>query len=541
VNNSWWRNAVIYQVYPRSFLDTNGDGDGDLPGVIERLPYLKSLGIDAVWLSPFYPTPNKDGGYDVSDPRGVDPRFGTLTDVQKLIESAHELGLRIIFDVVPNHFSSDHPWFKSALSSPPGSPERARFHFFDGRGASGDEPPNNWNSLFGGPAWTRIAESDGSFGQWYLHLFDASQPDLNWANPEVSLDFEKTLRFWLDRGVDGFRIDVAHGLAKDQILVDHRDPKSLSQALRLDFVGMTQESRAGLLRDVPFFDREGVHDIYRAWRKLFDSYDGDRMSVAEAWVYPSSRAARYVRPDELHQIFNFDFLMIDWNSDVIREAIERTLSEVAAVGAPATWVLCNHDSPRIVTRLKDANRARALALLTHSLPGSIYIYQGEELGLEDGSISDEARQDPMFFRTHGIDKGRDGCRVPLPWDAAMPNFGFSSQDPWLPQPAQWAKQSVNSQEVDPESFLSFYRKSLALRKSHPALNHETPIIWHHAPKGVLHFEREWGLVVVVNTTDYKVEIEVSATSNILHISRSGVHLANGHLKLPANSTVWLES
>ena len=275
--------------------------------MISRLGYLKELGIDAIWLSPFYRSPNKDGGYDVADPRDVDPRFGTMHDAEALIEQAHKNGLRIIVDIVPNHFSTEHRWFKEALSSAPGSTARQRFHFYDGRGEFGEIPPNNWNSIFGGPAWSRIIESNGQPGQWYLHLFDSTQADLNWNNSDVREDFEETLRFWLDKGVDGFRIDVAHGLVKEEILKDHRDPEALSRALRLDVSGMSREERETLMTDVPFFDREGVHEIYRDWRKILDSYSGERMSVAEAFVYPSIRGTRYVRSDELHQIFNFDF------------------------------------------------------------------------------------------------------------------------------------------------------------------------------------------------------------------------------------------
>jgi len=308
-SSAWWRDAAIYQVYPRSFRDSNGDGEGDLPGVIAGLPYLADLGVDAIWLSPFYKSPNKDGGYDVSDPRDVDPRFGTLADAKELIDAAHSHGIKFITDIVPNHFSSEHRWFKEALSAPKGSIARSRFHFYDGRGESGEIPPNNWISIFRGPAWTRTPD-----GQWYLHLFDSSQPDLNWNNPDVAADFEETLRFWLDLGVDGFRIDVAHGCVKEDILIDHRDPERLVDALRLDFLEISESERAGLLGDIPFFDREGVHDIYRTWREILDSYSGDRMAVAEAFVYPSSRAARYVRSGELNQVFNFNFMMLGWDA-----------------------------------------------------------------------------------------------------------------------------------------------------------------------------------------------------------------------------------
>ncbi len=541
----WWRDAVFYQIYPRSFRDTNGDGEGDLAGVIGGLPYLQSLGIDAVWLSPFYRSPNRDGGYDISDPRDVDPRFGELRDAERLIEIAHAQNIRVIFDLVPNHFSSDHQWFGTALKSGPGSPERARFHFYDGRGLAGSQPPNNWNSIFGGPAWTRVTESDGAPGQWYLHLFDSSQPDLNWENPEVALDFEMTLRFWLDRGVDGFRIDVAHGLVKDRILVDHPDPESLTRALRLDLLDMDVELRAKLLSDIPFFDRDGVHDIYRSWRKILNSYDGDRMSVAEAWVHPSYRATRYIRSDELHQIFNFDFMIVDWKSAALKEAIQRTLSDMATVGAPATWVLNNHDSMRVISRLGGgdlgARKARALALLTQSLPGALYIYQGEELGLADVLLQDNDRQDPVFTRTKGADKGRDGCRVPLPWNSTLVNFGFTTGKPWIPIPSEWTSKTVDQQTHDPSSFLSFYRKSVALRKNHPALGGEGAITWLPAPEGILQFSREPGLTVVVNTTDSLTAVAVPVSTYLLHESIEGTVVSDGYALVAGNSTVWLQA
>lgn len=533
-SSTWWRDAAIYQVYPRSFKDSNGDGEGDLRGVIEKLPYLKELGIDAIWLSPFYRSPNKDGGYDVSDPRDVDPRFGTLEDAKALIDEAHKLGIRFIADIVPNHFSAEHEWFKAALAAPKDSVERSRFHFYDGRGADGSTPPNNWNSIFGGPAWSRIED-----GQWYLHLFDSSQPDLNWDNPEVMEDFEKTLRFWLDLGVDGFRIDVAHGCAKDEILVDHYDPAGLTNALRLDYLDMPKEIRAQYLSNIPFFDREGVHDIYRKWRKILDSYSGDRMSVAEAWVNPSERGARYVRSDELHQIFNFDFLMIDWDAEVMGNAIKRTLAELKEVGAPATWVLCNHDSSRVVSRLGSAMKARALAMLTHSLPGGIYIYQGEELGLPNADLPDEVRQDPAYFRSGGRDKGRDMCRVPIPWSADSENYGFGAGDPWLPQPRDWQQFSADVLKGDTNGTLELYRKSLSLRHSHPALGGEGEIQWIESLPGTLHFTREPGLEVVVNASDKDCVIPV-AGETILLASWSGAELNGGVLSIPANTTVWLQ-
>ncbi len=538
---SWWRDAAIYQIYPRSFRDSNGDGEGDIAGVISELDYLAALGVDAIWLSPFYTSPNRDGGYDVADPRDVDPRFGNLADAKELIAKTHSRGLKIIFDIVPNHFSSDHAWFQAALASPPGSPERARFHFYDGKGDVSELAPNNWNSVFGGPAWTRVVENDGSLGQWYLHLFDTSQPDLNWDNPEVAADFEQTLRFWFDLGVDGFRIDVAHGLAKDQIQVDHRDPEGLTRALRFDAAATDQEERKALLQDIPFFDREGVHEVYRAWRKIFDSYSPPKMGVAEAFINPTSRIARYVRPDELHQAFNFDFMMSDWDSEVMRSSITRTLSELGDVGAPATWVLNNHDSSRVRSKLGDETKAKSIALLIHALPGGIYIYQGEELGLADAPLPDEARQDPVFFRTHGADKGRDGCRVPLPWKAEESSFGFSTGTPWLPQPESWVDFSVDGEAANPASMLNFYRKSLQIRKSNPALGGESAITWMAAPSDVLSFTRPLGLHVLVNVSPNEQIVNVAENGTILLASHSEVSLTAGVLVLPANSGIWIQN
>jgi len=541
-DQGWWRNATIYQVYPRSFQDTDGDGEGDLRGVIKRLPYLRWLGVDAIWLSPFYRSPNRDGGYDVSDPRDVDPRFGDLTTAKELIEQTHNAGLKIIVDIVPNHFSTDHNWFKEAINSPKNSEARKRFHFYDGRGEFGEIPPNNWNSIFGGPAWTRITNENE--GQWYLHLFDSTQADLNWQNLDVRRDFEITLKFWLDLGVDGFRIDVAHGLAKDEILKDHPDPSGLTRALRLDVTDMPDEERAALLSDVPFFDREGVHEIYRSWRKIFDSYPGERISVAEAWVHPSSRAARYVRSDELHQIFNFDFLIAPWNGEYLKEAIDRTLQDVGAVGAPATWVLSNHDSPRLVTRLGGGaigqRRARAFALLTHALPGGCYIYQGEELGLSDGLIPDSARQDPVYFRTGGIDKGRDGARVPMPWSNDL-NFGFTKGNPWLPMSFDLSE-SVETQMQVKESSLNLYRSSLEIRSGHPALkkSRDQKIVWLETPRGVIGFNRTPGLVVYANTTNQEVLIKLSRPAKLLLASANDVKIVGSDLYLTADSTCWLE-
>ncbi|NKY07124.1 glycoside hydrolase family 13 protein, partial [Cellulomonas hominis] len=444
----WWRDAVIYQVYPRSFADGNGDGIGDLPGVTARLDHLAALGVDAVWLSPFYRSPQADAGYDVADYRDVDPLFGTLADFDALLDRAHALGLRVVVDLVPNHSSDEHVWFQQALRTPPGSPERARYLFRDGRGADGSQPPNNWDSIFGGPAWTRLTPEQHGVddGQWYLHLFDSKQPDLDWTNPEVRAEFEDVLRFWLDRGVDGFRVDVAHGMVKADGLPDWDGHVAMIDGAEGD--GAADGEPIGSGNQGPMFDQDGVHEIYRSWRAVLDEYDGDRMLVAEAWVEPLSRLARYVRPDEMHQAFNFAFLATGWDAPNLRKVIAASYAVNDSVGAPTTWVLSNHDVVRHPSRLGlpvpgsrpngighgddqpdevlGLRRGRAATLLMLGLPGSAYLYQGEELGLpEHTALDDDLRQDPAFFRTGGAERGRDGCRVPLPWSAAEPGFGYS--------------------------------------------------------------------------------------------------------------------
>ena len=476
----WWRDAVIYQVYPRSWADSDGDGIGDLPGITARLGHLTWLGVDALWLSPFYPSPQRDGGYDVSDYRDVDPRFGTLADFDALLARAHEVGLRVVVDLVPNHTSSDHPWFQEALRAEPGSPERSRYLFRDGRGEDGDEPPNNWASTFGGLGWTRVTEPDGSPGQWYLHLFDVSQPDLDWTNSEVRDELESVLRFWLDRGVDGFRVDVAHGLVKAEGLPDADLPHGY-------LTNPTSQA--------PMWDQPGVHDVYRRWRQITDEYarpgeDADRILCAEAWVKPAEALARYVRGDELHQSFNFEFLMTPWLAEDLRHTISETLGAAEAVGAPQTWVLSNHDVVRHASRLgfeqspglisprgigaddpqPDAalglRRARAATTVMLALPGSAYLYQGEELGLPDATrLPDDVRQDPTWERSNHTQRGRDGCRVPMPWEGSTPSLGFGpGEKSWLPQPAEYGALAVDRQRGVEGSTLELYRRLLTLRR-----------------------------------------------------------------------------
>lgn len=526
--SSWWKEAVFYQIYPRSFFDSNGDGEGDLRGISEHLDYVQALGVDGIWLSPFYSSPNKDGGYDVANPRDVDPRHGTLNDAKVLFDRAHELGLKILVDIIPNHFSSDHVWFQAALTAPKGSQERSRFHFHDGKDAQ--TPPNNWISLFGGPAWTQVAD-----GQWYLHLFDSSQPDLNWENGDVKEDFEKTIRFWIDLGVDGFRIDVAHGLVKENILQDHFDPQGLSNALRLD-VEMDDSVRNELLATVPYFDRDGVHEIYREWRKIFDSYNREIMAVAEAWVHPPERAILYVRPDELQQIFNFDLLVAPFDDEAIFTCIERTLKLIGGVGASPTWALSNHDSPRLVSRI-GAVEARALALFIFGLPGSCYVYQGQELGLPDAELADSDRQDPAFIRTKGLQKGRDGARVPIPWSGEDSPFGFTTGLPWLSVPQVWAALTVEQQNGKSTSSLQMYRESLALRRKF--FNEVTSFEWTHRPdgSGVIGYRRG-DVEVILNTSSTPQKIPTSGKVEIS--SDEAVVSTDEEIILGPTTCVWLQ-
>ncbi|MDQ0827184.1 alpha-glucosidase [Arthrobacter sp. B2I5] len=472
----WWRSAVIYQVYPRSFRDLNGDGVGDLAGITEELPHLADLGVDAVWLSPFYRSPQRDAGYDVSDYCDVDPIFGTLGDFDVMMAESHRLGLRVIVDLVPNHCSDQHPAFQAALAAPAGSPERDMFIFRDGTGPDGQEPPNNWQSHFGGPAWTRVAGTDGRPGQWYLHLFDSSQPDFNWDNPAVHAEFERVLRFWLDRGVSGFRVDVAHALVKA--------PGLPAWGGRAD--GGSSDGYPG--HEAPMFGQPAVHDIYRNWRLILDEYGPDRILCAEASV-DLHRLAHWVRPDEMHQAFNFPYLHAGLDVYRLRSVITDSLTVLDGVGAPSTWVLSNHDVVRHASRFgynghgpRDGDgigvadpqpdeelgrrRAAAASLFMLGLPGAAYLYQGEELGLPDGiDIPGHLRQDPTFARTEGQRLGRDGCRVPLPWRAGDKHLGFSSgSDPWLPIPASFGGLARDLQAESPSSHLSLYRTALACRR-----------------------------------------------------------------------------
>ena len=512
----WWRDAVVYEIYVRSFADSDGNGIGDLDGIRARLPHLVDLGVDAIWLTPFYPSPMADHGYDVADPTGVDPIFGDLTAFDRLLGDAHAAGLKVIVDVVPNHLSSAHPWFVEALGDP-GSAMRERFLFREGRG---DGPPNNWRSVFGGPAWSR----DEASGQWYLHLFDDAQPDLDWACPAVHEEFERVLRFWLDRGVDGFRIDVAHGLYKRPDLSD--DP-----AIGEDGGMLTVASSHA-------WDRDEVLAVYEDWRRLTDSYDGDRMLVGEVFLFDVPRIAAYVGDARLHQAFNFTVMKTPWGAADLRATLELALEHFH----PGTWVLSNHDLVRHVTRYGggELGRRRGLAVtaLLLALPGSPYLYQGEELGLEEADVPPEAREDPIFRRTGGASAGRDGCRTPMPWTADAPGFGFTAATPWLPFGADAGTRAAELQVGDPDSTYSAYRRLLARRRDLlPALADE--VTWLDAPPDVLALRREPGLVVVLNTASEPVEVAVPGATAVLDATAPGAVLEDGLVTVPAAATVWL--
>jgi alpha-glucosidase len=530
----WWRSGVIYQIYPRSFADANGDGMGDLKGITQRLTHLKDLGVDAIWLSPFYRSPQKDAGYDVSDYVSVDPLFGTLEDFDAMVEEAHRLSLRVMIDLVPNHTSSEHEWFQKALRAAPGSKERSYYHFKNGRGENGELPPNNWQSMFGGPAWTRVED-----GQWYVHLFDSSQPDLDWENPMVRDEFENILRFWLDRGVDGFRVDQPHAMAKAEGLPDHP---------------YVEEAGAGFIEgreNPPMWFQDSVHEIFRDWRKILESYPGDRAMCGEAYVLPLSFMALWVRPDEFHQTFNFRFLDAGWDREKLVSAIDESFEAFDGVGAPSTWVLNNHDVLRHVSRfggdygrttasdgvgpnnpqpdnVLGLRKARAATLFMLGLPGASYLYQGEELGLPDHTtIADEHRQDPTFFRTNGQRVGRDGCRVPLPWELGNASNGFSQTgQAWLPQPQSYAALSRDQQVGKEDSTLTMYQQALKLRRELKL--GEGSFDWV-SKNDVLSYQNQ-SVLVVHNFSSEPVKIEGQ-------LLLSSMPLAAGNL-LP-NDTAWV--
>jgi alpha-glucosidase len=531
----WWRTAVVYQVYPRSFADANGDGIGDLKGIISRADYLKNLGVDAVWMSPFYPSELADGGYDVANYRDVDPKIGTLEEFDQLIHEFHERNIRVIVDIVPNHTSDQHPWFQEALAAEPGSPARERYIFRDGRGEHGELPPSDLASHFSPLAWTRVPD-----GQWYMHLFAKEQPDLNWDLPEIREDFLKTLRFWSDRGVDGFRVDVAHALVKNL------DPLPSRSGYTVDLIPEDGTD--------PLFDRDDLQEIYREWRAVFNEYDPPRIAVAESWV-PHSRKFLYASADSLGQVFNFDLVASEWGAEDYKKVVDQNVEFERESGSSSTWVLSNHDIIRHATRLAfprgldqsawyEANRfnpdvdvelglRRALAGTLHilGLPGSTYIYQGEELGLPEVlDIPDEDMQDPTWERYGHKSKSRDGCRVPIPWTRSGSSFGFGPNGSHLPQPQWFGDYSVEAQEGVPGSALELYREAIALRNT---LLGDNSFRWIHTDDSVLHYERNNGWQVITNFGDTPVDMPVGEVL-ICSAEHDGT-------MLPGNATAWLRA
>jgi len=537
MNTVWWSDAVTYQVYLRSFADNNGDGVGDLAGLTARLDHLGHLGVDAIWLNPCYVSPQKDHGYDIADYFAIDPAYGSVDDLERLVAAAHDRGMRLLMDMVANHCSDQHAWFQAALAATPGSPERARFLFRDGRGPTGDEPPNNWQSVFGGAAWTRVAD-----GQWYFHAFDSSQPDFNWRNREVVEYFDDVMRFWFERGVDGFRIDVAHGLFKHEELPDWNDDG----------------------HNYAMWDQPEVHEIYRRWRAIGDSYGPEpKYFVGEIWVPSVESMSAYLQVDELHQAFSFDLLVQPWEASRMRDAIDRALHQGEVVGGPPAWTLSNHDVHRTATRYGqkqdlsaplptdmiaaarrrgDANielgiqRARAAIMLQLALPGATYLYQGEELGLpEVFDLPDGSRQDPIWIRSGGSELGRDGCRVPMPWSAAAANFGFTPADarePWLPQPSWFGRFAADLQLGDPESTLELYARLIATRRQ---LFSGDSVEWLETGHSQVVALRRGSGICVVNFDDSD---HLLPAWGAVALTSSGHPDVGGGDAIPANSAAW---
>lgn len=548
---SWWRSAVIYQIYPKSWVDSDGDGFGDLTGISSKLDYLADLGVDALWISPFYRSPQRDGGYDVSDYRAIDPIFGTMEDAHYLVARAHSRGLRVIIDIVPNHSSDEHRFYVEAKKAEPGSPAWDRYHCVRGTGASGDQPPNDWLSIFGGSAWDPILDARGHpTGWWYLHLFDSSQPDLNWTSPEVNAEFADTLRYWFDAGIDGFRIDIAMALVKAEGYPASGEAQGKVAAI------------TGGNDPMPQWDQPGVHEIWRNWRSIADSYEPPRVFVGEVHTSDARTLAPYLRPDELHMAFNFAYLRAPWDGPHLREVVEESLRASSEVGAPASWVIENHDFNRARSRFGRTDtwgfsgpppppsvddalglaRARAALLFMLSLPGVVYLYQGQELGLpEVADIPDAKRQDPAFARTHGAEGHRDGCRVPFPWTQSGSSFGFGPEGsaPWLPQPDDWAQLSVTAQDADVGSTLNLTRAALRLRRSHPAL-HAGSLTWLPSAPTVLLALRQapgdLGVQVALNMGDSVVELAADGAQVL--VSAPSDH-REGSLLLPPNACAWL--
>ena len=559
-NRKWWQDAVVYQIYPRSFADANNDGIGDLQGIISHLDHIASLNVDAIWMSPCFPSPQHDHGYDVADYFDINPDYGDLATFDLLVAEARKRGIRIMLDVVPNHCSIEHAWFKSAVAAGKGSPLRERFYFRDGRGENGELPPNNWQSIFGGAAWTRITEPDGNPGQWYLHVFDYSQPDMNWEHEDIKKQFDDMLTFWFDRGVEGFRVDAVAVVGKTPGLPDGPD-----------FTGRDDLKVSELATLNPHFQhREEMRPYWARWRALMDRYEADHpgreiVTVSEAYTPEGPlQLLKYLTPDQFHSSFIFDLMLAPWIPSYVREAVENNYRVLAENGANFAWTLNNHDTHRSVTRYgrsiaddpssftgnnlvhRDApvdialgtRRNRAMIAFTAALPGTIYLYQGEETGLPEWlELPDNRREDPVFRRTNGEEKGRDGCRVPIPWTSdASSNYGFSAaagaDAPWLPQPEWWGDFAADAQENDPSSILALYRAVMGTRDQ---FDPQDAIEWVLPDDPALVAFRRGGILVVMNMS----RSDATVPSDVLGSAQAFLQTDGGNGALvPANSTVW---
>ncbi|MFA9444217.1 alpha-amylase family glycosyl hydrolase [Egicoccus sp. AB-alg6-2] len=536
---TWWQGAVGYEIYVRSFADSDGDGVGDLPGIRQRLPYLADLGVDLVWITPFYPSPQADHGYDVSDYLGVEPTYGSVDDAVALIDRAHELGLKVIFDLVPNHSSSEHPWFRDARSSRDAT-HRDWYVWRDPAPDGG--PPNNWVSNFGGPAWTY----DEASGQYWMHLFLPEQPDLNWANEDVRAAFVDVIDTWFTRGVDGIRIDVAHALVKDE---QFRDNPVLRE------VGPDASPRERFRSFDHRFDQdqEGVLDIYREWNQVASKHDA--MLLGEVYLLETDRLRRYVeRRDGLHLAFAFATLHTAWDVEEIRTTLGGLLE---AAGENFAWPLGSHDDPRAATRFGGgelgARRARAYLTLLCGLPGVPFLYQGDELGLDDGELADDSAQDPIAVRNPGA-KGRDPVRTPMLWEPGE-GFGFTNGAPWLPfGDNRRPEHTVAAQTGRAGSPLERTRELLRARRALPALRDGSTWSWLTDAGPVLALLRSErrgeadepaDIVVALHVgsdaaSDAVAELTLPRSGRLAYASADGATVSGATLRLPADTAVFVE-
>jgi alpha-glucosidase len=551
----WWTEAVIYQLYVRSFADGGADGIGDLAGIRHRLDYLAKLGVDGIWLNPCYPSPQHDHGYDVADYFNIEPDYGDLAEFDRLVASAKALGIKILMDVVPNHCSWDHAWFKEALLAGRGSAARERFYFAEGKGVDASEPPNNWRAIFGGSAWSRVSEPDGTPGQWYLHVFTPQQPDLNWDHPDVPDMFDRMLRFWFDRGVEGFRADAVTVLGKAEGLPDTVVPDDAPEV--------------GWVNPEFNYRPEGM-GAWSRWRSVVDAYNVENnrevFVIAEAYTPTTELMKQYINKDRFHQGFAFNLMLAQWDAGMVRNAVRDVLTSLLPNGLTPAWTLNNHDAHRAVTRYGRADakdltaytggnlnnstaavnveigtrRARAAVALELALPGSVYLYMGEELGLNEVlDIPDEDRQDPIWIRTEGREVGRDGCRVPIPWKTAPAgNHGFSASDDadraWLPQPDGWGSLSVEAQERSAHSTLAMYRQALALRRRFFASAEFETLLVLEDDHELVGFERG-GYLVVMNTGATPRHLDEALLNGRIAVFASGG--TKGEM-VPPDATVW---